>query len=466
MPSSPRSLRATVNVVLAAVLSVSFGCADPVHAPELPTHPNLAKAAKPASGPSVSAATPPYGRQGETGEEVTITGSGFAPGAVATWSRGGDTTKVVVTNTQFVSSTQLVATIDIAHDAELAFYDIAVTNLDRKKGIGTEMFEVTTGLDLGSLGGNTNANAVSDDGAAVGYSVTSSAQHAFYWSETTGIIDIGGTNALGIDRAGMTIVGNGGGLPLVWTGAAASWTSAVLPISAGASGGGATSVASDPVTGVATIIGGSETIKVKHASLSRPRLWRWTGTSWQLDSLPMPYAEISGTSSWVGAVNASGQATGAVRPGGRDPEAVVWEADGSFTVLGPGGAPGINAAGTAIAGFAYTNTGGGPRYYWRNAVGDAWSGPVILPGDCWDVTGMDDAGRIIARSCPIPGSSRTTGGIFEPPYTSPPALLPGLGDLTEGGVVYGISPNGKYIVGTAKTKPTRVAVRWMNPLVP
>ena len=463
MISSPRFVRATRTLGLVTVLSVWFGCADPVQAPVFPTDPSLGKAP---SGPSVSAAMPPYGRQGETGEQVTITGSGFAPGAVATWSRGGDTTKVIVRSTQVISSTQVVATIDIAPDADLAFYDIAITNPDRKKGIGTEMFEVTTGVSLGSLGGNTNANAVSDEGDVVGYTIVSNAQRAFYWSESTSMVNLGGTNALGIDAAGTTIVGNGSGQALVWTGAGTNWTSAVLPLSAGATGGDATSVASDPVTGVATIIGGSESFPVKRGSYSQPRLWRWTGTSWQIVPLEAPFANISGTSSWVKSVNANGQATGAVRPGGGDPQVVFWEADGTATVLEAGGAPGLNAAGTAIASFLYTNGGDGPRYYSRSAVGEEWTGPGILPGGCWDVTGMDDAGRIIARGCPIPGSSRTTGGVFAPPYTSLPALLPGLGDLTEGGVVYGISRNGKYIVGTAKTKPTRVAVRWLNPLVP
>ncbi len=444
------------------MLLVSFGCADPVQVPVLPTAPNLGKAP---SGPSVSAATPPYGRQGETGEEVTVTGSGFAPNAVATWSRNGDTTKVKVRSTLYVSSTQLVATLDIAPDADLAFYDIAVTNADRKKGIGTELFEVTTALNLGSLGGNTNANAVSDNGEAVGYSVTTSGQqHAFYWNASIGMIDIGGTNATAIDGAGTTIAGDGGGYPLVWTRDSASWTSAQLPISAGATGGAANAVASDPITGVATIIGGSEIFTVRRARLSQPRLWRRVGSSWQMIVLPMPYANTNGTYSWVTAVNANGQATGAVRPGGGDPQAVVWEADSSH-VLGGGGAQGINAAGTRIAGFLY-GTGGGPRYYWRNTVGEPWNGPVLLPGGCWDVTGMDEAGRIIARLCPIPGSSRKTTGVFAPPYTSAPALLPGLGDMTEGGTAYGISGDGKYIVGTAPTKPSRLAVRWLDPLVP
>jgi len=91
---------------------------------------------------------------------------------------------------------------------------------------------------------------------------------------------------------------------------------------------------------------------------------------------------------------------------------------------------------------------------------------MVLPGSCWDVTGMDEAGYIIARLCPIPGSSRKTTGVFTPPYTDAPVLLPGLGDATEGGTAYGISGSGKYIVGTAPTKPSRLAVRWVDPLVP
>jgi len=464
MTRSFRPPRTSLRLGLATVLIASFGCADPVQAPVLPTAPNLGKA-PPIGGPSVSAAAPAYGRQGETGEDVTITGSGFAPGAVATWSRNGDTSKVTVRSTRYVSSTQLVATLDIAPDADLAFYDITVTNSDRKKGIGTDLFEVTTALNLGSLGGNTNANAGSDSGQVVGYSITSSGQqHAFYWSDSTGIKDIGGTNALAIDRAGTTIAGDGGGYPLVWTRGSTGWTSTPLPVSAAASGGHAYAIASDPTTGVATIIGGSEIITVKRASLQQPRLWRRVGGGWQRDTLPTPSANVSGTYAWVTAVNANGQATGTVRPGGGDPQAVVWEADTSH-VLGAGGAAGINAAGTVIAGFLY-GTGGGPRYYTRDDPNHSWTGPVLLSGGCSDVTGMDETGRIIARLCAIPGSSRKTSGVFAPPYTTAPTLLPGLGDATEGGTAYGISVNGKYIVGTAPTKPSRLAVRWVDPLVP
>jgi hypothetical protein len=77
--------------------------------------------------------------------------------------------------------------------------------------------------------------------------------------------------------------------------------------------------------------------------------------------------------------------------------------------------------------------------------------------------GVDDLGNFIARRCPAPGSSRLTSVIIPPPYSTP-VYLSGLGDVTEGGTAYGISRNGTYIFGTAPTKPTRVAVRWQNPL--
>ena len=67
--------------------------------------------------------------------------------------------------------------------------------------------------------------------------------------------------------------------------------------------------------------------------------------------------------------------------------AVVWEADGQFTVLGDGGAPGINSAGTIIAGF----NSNGAAYYLRDAVGSPWTGPFQLPGGCSNGMGVDDA---------------------------------------------------------------------------
>ena len=465
MTPSSRSVRATLGLVSAVVLASSLGCTDSGTVPVLPTGPQFAKGGG-GGGTSVSSATPSYGLQGTVGKQVTIAGSGFASGDVAKWERGGvPDAKVVVRETRFVSSTQLVATIDIAADAELAFYDIAVYSADRKKGIGTEMFEVTTAESIGSLGGNTNANGANDNGEVVGYSVVGTTQRAFYWSAATGMINIGGMDSFGIDQAGTTIVGMGGGYPLRWTRSGGTWTSSGLPVDATASGGKAGAVASDPLTGEASIIGGLETFPVRNANLAKPRLWKNVAGSWQRVVLPMPFESQTGTISWVAAVNANGQASGTARPGGGGAaKAILWEETGvpaqyQVTVLGDGGAPAINSAGTIVAGF---NNSGAAVYYQRDPLTGAWSAAQVLPGGCGAAMGVDDTGRIVANSCPIPGSSRVTSAVFYPPDYTSYVLLGGLGDRTEGGKAYGMSRGGTAIVGTAPTKPTRVAVIWRN----
>ena len=398
------------------------------------------------------------------GKQVTITGSGFASGDAAKWERGGvPDTKVVVRETRFVSSTQLVATIDIAADADLAFYDIAVYSADRKKGIGTEMFEVTTAESIGSLGGNTVANGGNDNAQIVGYTITSAGQRAFYWSAATGMINIGGMDSFGIDQAGTTIVGVGGGYPLVWTDSGATWTSMVLPLGVTALGGKAGALASDPVTGEASIIGGSATFAAKQGQIHRPRLWMRTTDGWTRVDLQTEYDAQSGTNAWVTSVNANAQASGVVTPGGGAAHAAMWESGGQFTDLGTGVANAINSAGTIVVG----SNSSGAVYYTRAGVGAPWSAPNVLPGGCGAATGVDDVGvddrgRIVANQCPIPGSSRVTSAVFYPPNYTSYVLLPGLGDRTEGGKAFGISRGGTTVFGTAPTKPTRVAVMWRN----
>ncbi|HUQ80869.1 MAG TPA: hypothetical protein VM076_07020, partial [Gemmatimonadaceae bacterium] len=103
--------------------------------------------------------------------------------------------------------------------------------------------------------------------------------------------------------------------------------------------------------------------------------------------------------------------------------------------------------------------------YYKRSPGGAWSTAQVLPGGCTGAVGVDASDRIAANGCPIPGSSRVTSAVFDPgadhTYTSY-VLLGGLGDRTEGGKAYGMSPNGTAVVGTAPTKPTRVGVRWRS----
>jgi uncharacterized delta-60 repeat protein len=94
---------------------------------------------------SVTAANPPSGEQGALNLPVIINGKGFKNGAKAKFLKTGttDPAGVNVKSTQFVSSTQLIATIDITDTAALALFDIQVANTDGRTGKGTELFSVT-----------------------------------------------------------------------------------------------------------------------------------------------------------------------------------------------------------------------------------------------------------------------------------------------------------------------------------
>ena len=93
---------------------------------------------------SVTSANPPSGEQGTLNLNVLIKGKGFKNGAKAKFYKTGttDPAGVNVKSTQFVSSTQLVASIDIADTATIDLFDIQVANTDGRTGKGTELFSV------------------------------------------------------------------------------------------------------------------------------------------------------------------------------------------------------------------------------------------------------------------------------------------------------------------------------------
>jgi probable HAF family extracellular repeat protein len=95
----------------------------------------------------------------------------------------------------------------------------------------TAAAQTYTVTNVGSLGGISTGSALNNSGEVVGSSATDSTldTHAFYWTPSTGIVDMGtvGGNmseAFGINSLG-TIVGtsnqidNGTGVPFVWTSA-------------------------------------------------------------------------------------------------------------------------------------------------------------------------------------------------------------------------------------------------------
>ena len=95
------------------------------------------------SGDVVVASTDPDSATQDTTLDVIINGSNFEAGSGARWAIGGVPSDKVRTNaTRFVNSRRLIASITIAADADPVLYDVIVTTLGGKKGIGTELFAV------------------------------------------------------------------------------------------------------------------------------------------------------------------------------------------------------------------------------------------------------------------------------------------------------------------------------------
>jgi hypothetical protein len=146
---SPRSTRTTMPAAgrLAALISVAgaiaaCGVDEPTALGPEPTV-SLAKAPPPAV--TVTATDPTYGFQGDSVLVVHVKGSGFSAGARTSWPINGDTTHVHEISTTYVSATEVVSTIKVDGDAPPAAYDVVVTLVNGKKGVGAELFTVKPG---------------------------------------------------------------------------------------------------------------------------------------------------------------------------------------------------------------------------------------------------------------------------------------------------------------------------------
>lgn len=93
---------------------------------------------------TVSQVDPPVGEQETAGLIVRINGKNFAPGARADFfkAKTSDPGGIAVRQTRFVSATELEATLDIASDAALSYFDVRVTNLNGRSGKGSDLFQV------------------------------------------------------------------------------------------------------------------------------------------------------------------------------------------------------------------------------------------------------------------------------------------------------------------------------------
>ena len=96
--------------------------------------------------PTVTSTSPSVSDQGASGENVTITGTGFMSGAAATFSGAG----ITVNSAAFVSATSLTANITIAGAASTGARSVTVTNPDGDIATGTNVFTVNAGPAIAS----------------------------------------------------------------------------------------------------------------------------------------------------------------------------------------------------------------------------------------------------------------------------------------------------------------------------
>ena len=165
MPSGRPSKGTTFTILALWALAA---CAAPTST-ERPGSPSYARGTT-SGAPTVTSTNPSSATRGTT-LDVRVLGSGFDASSKAQWAiKGVPSPKIVVNSTRYVSSGEVVANITVATDADLTLYDVMVSAIGGKPGIGSEMFLVTLQeADLPTAGGTTAAAvAINDQGVVVG----------------------------------------------------------------------------------------------------------------------------------------------------------------------------------------------------------------------------------------------------------------------------------------------------------
>ncbi len=446
------------NIALLVVTGFLIGCdsaREPSGIPSLPS----ATASK-TSGVTVTAANPSFGRQGQVSEAVTITGTGFAPGAQAAWVRNGvvDTT-ITVTSTQYVSSTTLVATINISPKSPVEFRDVQVMSSGRTPGIGSLLFEVTQAIPIS---GTSWVRSINDNGEATG--TLSGGTGVFYYDVNSARLETVSPAGTGYDISptGTWIVGSGGagsGFPYVYTRTGAgTWQATALPVGAATTSGVARSMRSDG-TGQAVQIGGIEYYATgRNGSGTRAVTWSWQAAtaSWQRLQLPGVSAEVRHRAL------ADNGVLGGTADGGQKLGPAVWMPNGTagytLTTLAPAGAVnGVRADGGMLVGFTSVPV------YWLAQSGGTWSAPIVVAGGCSGVKDVSDAGRFLLNDCPIANGGVASAAYADAPYGSL-TRLGGLGPKGNVGFASGISHSGHYAAGYANVNNQgSVGIYWTLP---
>jgi probable HAF family extracellular repeat protein len=281
--------------------------------------------------------------------DVRIFGSGFDPSAQVSFAVGGQVSSFLrVAETRFKSSTELVVVAEADADAPLQGFDIVVTDIRGRQGIGTELVEILNPftVDLGDLGGTTSeALAINEFGQVVGVStVPGGRRHAFRWTAALGMQDLGtlgasSSHANDVNGDGLVVgrIDYPGGDPRGLR--AALWTGPDEGRELGTLGGRFSEA--QAINDAGEIVGTSETAAGDvHAAL------------WDADGV-VDLGTLGGARSEARDINAAGVVVGESRDGAGVPRAFIWDAAGGMRELTTVGgdsssAYAINAAGEVV----------------------------------------------------------------------------------------------------------------------
>jgi hypothetical protein len=165
MPGRRSSRKGALTILVFGAL---VACAAPTST-EREVSPSFARGST-SGAPTVTSTSPSSSGRGIT-LDVRVFGSGFDPSSKAQWAIDGvPTDRVVVNSTRYVSSGEVVANLTVASDAEITLYDVIVSAVGGKPGIGTEVFLVALEeADLPTAGGSASgAVAINDQAVIVG----------------------------------------------------------------------------------------------------------------------------------------------------------------------------------------------------------------------------------------------------------------------------------------------------------
>ncbi|HWJ12633.1 MAG TPA: hypothetical protein VNS10_02760 [Gemmatimonadaceae bacterium] len=474
-------------ITVAGLVAAGVSCTrEPINAPREVVI-GAALNGKAATSLSVTRATPSYGDQGTT-VDIHVLGSGFTSGAQATWLLHGvaDPTHVRTNSTTVVSSSELIANITIANDAQLALWDVQVALAGGKNGVGSEMFEITAAQIIASPtsgGGDVLSYGINQNGQIVGKGRSQSGIVAFIYDDATGYTNMGTGEAWAIDATGGIAMGRDGNLlTTVWIRQTpTTWTAQHLPTLPANMRGLAAASAYAP-DGTLLVGGADDSASGTRSSqviYTRPVVWRYSGGVWSAPQrYSLPAGAVKGT---IRAINTQGQAAGRVNDGAGG---AIWDSPTTAIRLA-GPVNGMNAAATLVVGELAT-TGFDkdanktlPVVWWRNPSTGTWGTTAIalpsLAGSACPlgkINAVNSSGVVVGTSCNAAGEFQATAWRLDltgatPVLVAGPLGLPGLGPVSTGtglplSAATAITDAAPYVVAGwgLQNGTVQVAVRW------